>query len=67
VLALWDGDATETEALVTDWAERGWVEILSQDDSEVPPLSDLADAKLPPLLHLTEAGLAKLARRRPAS
>ena len=56
VIALWDGDPAETAALVADWAERGWVEILPQDDPE-----------LPPLVHLTNAGYAEVERRRAAS
>jgi len=69
VVALWDGDATETEALITDWADRGWVEILSQDGDgpELTPLPRLTETKLPPLLHLTDAGRAEVERRRPAS
>jgi hypothetical protein len=56
VVALWDGDVNETGPLVAEWTERGWVEILSQDDP-----------KLPPLLHLTAAGYAEVERRRTAS
>jgi len=59
VVALWDGNAAEAEALVTDWLARGWVEIVSPDHPDHPDL--------PPLLGLTDAGYAEVARRRPAS
>ena len=53
VVALWDSGASDVEALVAGWEARGWVEVLSQDDPE-----------LPPLVHLTDAGYAEVERRR---
>ncbi|MDF1501788.1 hypothetical protein [Roseisolibacter sp. H3M3-2] len=56
VVVLWDADPAATGALVAAWQERGWVELLSQDEPD-----------LPDLLHLTEAGYAEVERRRPVS
>jgi hypothetical protein len=56
VIALWDADSRSTDALIARWEELGWVERLSQDE-----------LNLPPLVHLTDAGVAEVERRRAAS
>jgi DNA-binding MarR family transcriptional regulator len=56
VIELWDADSQGTVALIGRWEECGWVELLPQDELE-----------LPPLVHLTEAGFAEVERRRAAS
>lgn len=56
VVALWEGSAANAGALVSAWVQRGWLEVLSQDDPQ-----------LPPLLHLTTTGYEEFERRQSAA